>query len=352
MNRRKFVVVSTVMMAVLAAAVAGMALYSSYVVKASIPALPEALAWLPADTQAVFGMNVQKFVASPIYARFEERHGRDIAHDLGEFTARTGVDPRRDISYVVGAGRVLDGPKGEGVAIAVGHFNTTAITTFIQTHGSPVKVDYKGVSILMIPENSDYKVDKGIAFIGESEIALGELESLKQVLDVRSGSASGIMTSGTLGPMLRALNPDEMFWFAGDAARIVAKAPANTPFAETASALLTVSGALNLTDAVTGKITATARDEDSARKLADVARGAVALGQLAGESHPEVAELLTGINVTQEKNDIRLVVNFPMELLDRLGQAKPIGIPVGINVVEAARGLSTDKPAPQPSGPK
>src|SRR5205809_183876 len=251
MNRRKFVVVSTVMMAVLAAAVAGMALYSSYVVKASIPALPEALAWLPADTQAVFGMNVQKFVASPIYARFEERHGRDIAHDLGEFTARTGVDPRRDISYVVGAGRVLDGPKGEG-----------------------------------------------------------------------------------------------------DAARIVAKAPANTPFAETASALLTVSGALNLTDAVTGKITATARDEDSARKLADVARGAVALGQLAGESHPEVAELLTGINVTQEKNDIRLVVNFPVELLDRLGQAKPIGIPVGINVVEAARGLSTDKRTPQPSGPK
>src|SRR6266581_3356524 len=77
MNRRKFVVVSTVMMAVLAAAVAGMALYSSYVVKASIPALPEALAWLPADTQAVFGMNVQKFVASPIYARFEEKHGRD-----------------------------------------------------------------------------------------------------------------------------------------------------------------------------------------------------------------------------------------------------------------------------------
>src|SRR5437867_1977849 len=307
MNRRKFVVVSTVMMAVLAAAVAGMALYSSYVVKASIPALPEALAWLPADTHAVFGMNVQRFVASPIYARFEEKHGRDIAHDLGEFTARTGVDPRRDISYVIGGGRVLDGPKGEGVAIAVGHFNTAAITTFIQTQGSPVKVDYKGVSILMIPENTSYQLEKGIAFITESEIALGDLESLKQVLDIRSGSASGIMTSGTLGPMLRALNPDEMFWFAGDAGRIVAKAPTNTPFAETASALLTVSGALNLTDAVTGKITATARDEDSSRMLADVALGAVALAQLAGASHPEVAELLTGSNVSEDEYDSRQV---------------------------------------------
>jgi hypothetical protein len=65
-----------------------------------------------------------------------------------------------------------------------------------------------------------------------------------------------------------------------------------------------------------------------------------------------VAELLTGLSVTQEKNDIRLVVNFPIELLDKLGQAKPIGIPMGINVVEAARGLSTDKRTAQPSGAK
>src|SRR5881628_482214 len=108
MNRQKFVVTSTVVMLVLTGAVAGLGLYSIYGVKASIPGLPEAVSWLPADSQAVFGMNVQKFVASPIYAKFEEKHGKEIGENLGKFIDSTGVDPRRDLSYVIASGRILD----------------------------------------------------------------------------------------------------------------------------------------------------------------------------------------------------------------------------------------------------
>src|SRR5437867_321578 len=248
MNRRKFVVTSTVAMLVLTGAVAGLGLYSTYGVKASIPGLPEAVSWLPGDSQAVFGMNVQKFVASPIYAKFEEKHGKEIGENLAKFVDSTGVDPRRDVSYVIASGRLLDGHKGEGVVIAVGQFNTAAITTFINTHGTPVKVDYKGTTILMKPEGDGSQVEKGIAFISDSEIALGDLESLKAVLDVRSGSGAGILSNTILIPLIQALNPEEMFWFAGDAASIVAKAPANTPFGGSISALQNIVGTLNLTD--------------------------------------------------------------------------------------------------------
>ena len=79
-------------------------------------------------------------------------------------------------------------------------------------------------------------------------------------------------------------------------------------------------GTINLTDAVNGRITATAKDEDSARKLADVARGFVALGQLAGKHQADVAELMKGISIAQDRNAVRLVVNFPFDLLEKLEQ--------------------------------
>jgi hypothetical protein len=319
MNRRKFVFTSTILMVLIAGVVTGLALYSTYVVRASLPGLPEAVAYLPAESHAVFGMNVRKFVDSPVYAKFEEKHGQRIAGDLADFIAKTGVDPRRDLSYVVAAGRAVD-DKGKGVIIAVGRFNTAAITSYIHTHVVPIRVDYKGTQVLMFPEKNGTEVEKGVAYLSESEIALGDLESLKEVIDVRSGASPGILSNATLAPMVKALNPEEMFWFAGDAATILAEAPGNMPFADSIASVQTVMGTINVTDAVNGRITATAKDEDSARKLADVARGFVALGQLAGNQQPDITELLKGISVTQDRNAVRLVVNIPLDLLEKLEQ--------------------------------
>jgi len=324
MSRRKFVVTSTCLMLAVAAAVVGMALYTNLVVSADIPGLPKAVSYLPAECDAVFGINVQKFVASPFFAKIEEQHGEKIGEDLAEFIAKTGVDPRNDIDYIIAGGRKLD-QKGEGVAIAVGDFNTAAITTFIKTQGVPIEVNYEGATVLMIPEKNGTKLEKGIAFLSESEIAMGDLESLKDVLDVRSGNALGIESNPTIEPLLVSLNPAEMFWFAGDASRILDKAPTDTPLGGNLSAIQNVVGTLSLTDAVQGQITATARDVDSATKLADIAKGFIALGQLAVEQSPqhrELTELLQGIRITQEENRIQLLVNFPIELLEKLHQAK------------------------------
>jgi hypothetical protein len=231
------------------------------------------------------------------------------------------VDPRRDLSYVVAAGRA-DDHKHEGAVIAVGRFNTAAITSFIETHVVPIRTDYKGIPVLMFEEKNGTEVEKGVAYLSESEIAAGDLESLKEIIDVRFGGSPGILSNATLAPMVKALNPEEMFWFAGDAATILAKAPAEMPFASSIASVQTVMGTLNVTDSVNGRITATAKDEDSARKLADVARGFVALGQLAAEHQADISELMKGISVTQDRNAVRLTVNFPFDLLEKLEQGR------------------------------
>ena len=323
MNRRRFLVLSTVGMVLAGAVVAGLALYSTYVVRASIPDFPEALGYLPADCQAVFGMNVRKFIASPVYARFEARQGAKLGSDLAEFEAKTGVDPRRDISYIIAGGKSSAERKGRGAIVAVGRFNSAAIISYVSTRTTPVRADYKNTPVYMLPDKSGNSVDKGLAFLKETEIALGDLDSLKAILDVRAGSAPGIAQNEVLAPLLNELNADEMFWFAGDTATILSRAPADTPLGPSLSAVQNIVGTLNLTEAISGKVVATARDEEAARRLTDVVRGLVALGELAGEKNPLLVELVRGISVTQDRTQIRLVINLPMEVLDKLEQAKP-----------------------------
>ncbi len=323
MKHRTFVVTSTVVMFVMIGVVAGLTLYSTIAVKASIPGLPDSVAYLPPDSQAVFGMNVQKFIASPVYARFEQRHGQEFGSDLAEFIAKTGVDPRSDVHYIIAAGKPIENHKGTGVIIAEGTFNLTKITDFVSAQPGAIKLDYTDVTVWMIPEQSGSTIEKGVALISETEIAIGELGSLKTVLDIRKNKTASVLDNPTLGPLVKGLNPDEMFWFAGDPTNVLAKAPTNTPLGGNITAITNVFGTLNLTTEVAGKITVTAKDEIAAGKLADVAKGLLALASLASEQNPQLGELLKGIIIQQDPQDrtkVLLKLNFPFELLDKLDQ--------------------------------
>jgi len=324
MKHRTFAIASTVVLFLAAGVVAGLALFSTVVAHALVPDVPDAVAYLPADSEAVFGINVQAFLQSEVYARIQQKHGDKIGQDLAEFTAKTGVNPRTDIDYIVAGGRSLSDMKGSGAVIAIGRFNSAAITTFISSQANPIKVDYNGASVLMIPEAEGSKVEKGIAFLSENVVAMGTLDALKSVLDVKKGGKPSVMQNPTLEPLIRSLDPREMFWFAGDASNILAKAPTTTPLGSSVSAIQTIVGTLRLTDAVDGKVTVTARDKESAQKLADVARGLVALGQLASDKNPEIGELLKGLSIANETgNKITLTIHFSYDVLEKLEQSRP-----------------------------
>lgn len=321
MNRRRFVFTSSVMMLILAGAAASLAFYTHHLAQ-GFYGLPDAVRYLPADSQGVFGVNVREFINSSFYGQLEARHGGEIGSDLQEFVAKTGVDPRKDIDYIVAAVLRSGESRGGGVAIAVGthEFNSEQIKSYIYSHCVPIEVDYHNAQVLMIPEHNGDRLEKGIAFLGGNMIALGDLETLKKVIDVQSGveGAAGIESNSTLAPLIGRVNTGEMFWFAGDAQAVLSKAPANAPFAENLSSVQTVFGTLNINEEVIGTIVATTRDPETAGKLADVARGFKALGQLASDQNPELTSLMAGIDIFQEDSSVTVKVNFPTDILEKL----------------------------------
>src|SRR3974390_3247231 len=106
MRHQRFLIAAVLGVFGVAAAILGVALYSSYSVKASPPSLSDALNSIPSDYQFVSGINVQKFIASPYYSRLRQRQSSTppVGSDLSAFVDQTGVDPKRDISYLVFAG--------------------------------------------------------------------------------------------------------------------------------------------------------------------------------------------------------------------------------------------------------
>jgi len=320
MKQRKAVVAS--ILVGVAVVVAGIAIYTNHAAKASVAGLPDALNNLPSDCQFVFGMNVQKFVTSPMYTKFQQQQTPAIGSDLSQFTLATGVDPARDINYLVAGGRAKEKTKGEGVVIVVGSFNKGAITNFIRSKAAPIEKEYAGATVLMIPEPNTTEINKGLVFLSDREMALGDLESLKAVLDVKAGVNKSVLFNPAMAAMINGISETEMLWFAGDAAGLMANAPITTPLAANIPPVQNVVGTFNITDSVTGKITATATTADSAVKLADILRGLVALGQLSGDRNPELKMLLGGLTVSQTSNQVNLALNFPAELIQQLQQAR------------------------------
>jgi hypothetical protein len=316
MNRRKFVVTSTVAMLAVTIAVVGLSFYFNFAAKAFGQGLPVAVHYLPADSQAVFGMNVQAFINSPVYAQIAQQHEQEIGKDLSDIVAKTGVDPRRDIDYVVAAGRPRQ-QNGAGVVIATGRFVPATIISFINSQGTAIRVDYKGATVLMVPEANGAKLEKGVAFLSDSEIALGDLDSLHAVIDVRAG-APGIDSNAALSALLAKLNPQEMFWFAGDASSVLSKVPATAPSIPAISSIQSIYGSVNVSAAVTIKVAVIAKDQTAAGQLADFARGLVALGNLAGGQIPNLPELMKGLQITQSANELDVSLTLPLDLLQQL----------------------------------
>jgi hypothetical protein len=316
MKHRKFVIASAVVMIGVAGAIALLALYPGHLVKASVPSLPDALNNIPSDYQFISGINVQRFVTSPYYARIRQKQNQapQIGNDLATFIEKTGVDPARDISYLVFAG----GSKGNGVGIVAGTFDADKIVSYIRSKASPTEIQYAGARVIMIPDRNGSGVQNGIAFLSNREIVVGNLESIKSALDTTAGTS--ILSNPGISSLVNSINPEEMFWFAGDASGLLARAPVSTPLGQNISSIQSIVGTLNITDAVVGRITATASSPDAAAKLTDVFKGFVALGQLSGNQNPDLKALLDGLTVSQNDSQVTLSLNVAVDVLEKLQQ--------------------------------
>jgi len=322
MKHRNCAFISVLMMMGVAAIV--LSLSTGLPVKASPANAPEALQSVPSDYQFIAGMNVRRFTSSTLYLKLRQGQPQaaQIENEISKFTEQTGLDPARDISYLVIAGRAGASTKPEGLLILSGDFDKDRLTSFLRSKEAVIAMDYKGTSVMMVPDKNDNSVKTGMAFFSQHEVAMGDLASLKAALDTKVGEKRNILSNTVVSSLLGSINLDGMFWFAGDTAAAMQKSSLQVPPALNASSIQSIAGTFDIGEDFAGKITATTVDSNAAAKLADVFRGFIALGQMSGDQNPELKQLLNTVTVSQNAAQLSLSFNIPGDLIGKLGRSK------------------------------
>jgi TonB family protein len=302
---------------------------------------PSALNSIPSDCPSVAGINMRQLAASPFFTRLKQDSlGTGVLPaELAKLTEKTGIDPVRDISYLIMAATSVEKNKPHAVMLVSGTFDREKILGYVRAQMGSIEMDYGGASLFIIPEMSKDGIKAGISFLGTQELAVGDIDLLKTVLDTRSGAIKSILSNPDMASVLSNIQYEDMFWFAANPSEVLKKTPMNTPLGPTQNSIQNSYGSFNIGDNATGKITAIAADLDSATKIANVFKGLIALGQLSGNKNPDLKRVLDRITVTQNEKQISLAFDIPGDLLKKFGSSKiqQMGIP----------GKSIPAPAPK-----
>jgi TonB family protein len=113
---------------------------------------------------------------------------------------------------------------------------------------------------------------------------------------------------------------DEMFWFAGKAAFVLAKAPVPTPIGEHGRFVQSTVGVFNITDKIVGKIRITSESANASTNLTNYYKKIASVTQLFEDPNAGLKLLSEGFTLEQDGSLITMSLNFPADVLPKIWQ--------------------------------
>jgi hypothetical protein len=197
-------------------------------------------------------VNVKQLVESSIYYAKSQNDRRligEIAEDLDSFAQETGVDPVHEMSYLV---------VSDKLTIAIGKFNTKKIKRYVQSRGNIDELKYGGVS-----PGAGFFLRKQIAFLSNTEIALGESISILNTFNAKTGS--NVLSNPFMNSLIQSIPPNAMFWYVDNSPYLLDKSPVPIPVGN--YKFKGVAGAFSFTNALTGRVAILIDDLNTADEL-------------------------------------------------------------------------------------
>jgi RNA polymerase sigma factor (sigma-70 family) len=175
------------------------------------------LALLPADSDAVIGVNFAQMRQSALWQRFVAPMLTN-ADGIREFEALCGFDPLASLSSItIGVKGLGDEATSSGVIIIHGFERTKAMSCFdsrgvteAEKEGAKVTID--GDVVLLSGPGTDGNV--AFTFIDNTTalIVLGPAAATKQGVEQVAAGHDGVQTSAVFATALQAINTDDSLW--------------------------------------------------------------------------------------------------------------------------------------------
>jgi len=281
----------------------------------AVPAFPGAIpsSIVPETAKWVVHLDMEKFVATGLYGYMEKDGKFEIkSRDIDRWFK---MDIPKDIKGVTVFGL---GPDDKQIVFAVaGKFDKAAILAKIEAEKDHQKTPYGAYTLYsMDGEESGAFINDGLIVFSEGR------EAIQKVLDTAGGKAknfAGTPLSASLkevpaGAFLSGVLPD----LSG-----LGKEFGQSKVLDKASGLFFL--AQEKTDKLLVRLQVTAESPESAKNMADVVQGLIAMGRLGGNEGDmaQIASLLDGLQVKLEGKVLRLDFERPSkEIADLMSHGK------------------------------
>lgn len=329
MTRSRLVVLGSALVVVTGVLAAAGALYLDPARAAVGPLPPQALS-LPAGTRYVMGLDVKRFVASPLYLKFAAAREANRPRAFEELEAKTGLSPERDVDqvYIAGTRAAAPGRGGDPLVVVTGRFDRAKVASAIEAHRKGVtSKNVAGTTVYLFNEDPSGRGSGATAFLDDNTLVMGNQASVEQTVTARAKGEAPLRQNAGLLALLETVKPGSTFWMVGDQT-LLADMPKSLPGmggggAGTSQSIelpalksLIVTG--DLDPQVSLDVTGEAGDEAGARNLADVVRGFVALASMQASARPEFKQLASAINVTTEASRVHIAARVPYDVIESL----------------------------------
>ena len=333
------------------------------VTKAGPAKAEDTLKLIPKDVMAVFYIDVHRVLSIEFISNLiKEKENDETSDELTgyeEFKAKTGIDPEKDIHFIVGA---LTGETEKGKKEGVGIINLTynkdlllsAIRKAIEEEGEEdeeegeeeeeeeekrglIEEEYNGFTIYKVKEeceeeegkeeeeeehgeedeeHGEKKEEKSFTFLDKSNIAVGNENAVKSVIDVLAKKKDNVFKNEGLSSLLTKTNYKTMLWGAtlipSDA---IKQAVSEKPELVILEAVNAASVSLDYKNAnIIAEIKIMSSDPTKNQELADNLNGYKAMAALIQIQDLNMAEILDRIEITSAPDLVNIYASFPEDL--------------------------------------
>jgi hypothetical protein len=314
---------------------------------------------VPKDVMAVFYVDVQRvvsieFINNLITEKVEEDETSEEPTEYEEFKARTGIDPLKDIHFVVGAitGETEKG-KEEGVGIINLNYDKDQLLSAIkekieeekgeeegeaeeEEEGEEVdeliEEEYNGFTIYKVKEekceeeegeekkeeeeHGEKKDDECFTFLDKSNIAIGNENGVKSVIDVLAKNKDNIFKNEGFSSLLKETNYEATLWGAAIIpSEVIKEAISEKPELVILEAVNAASVALDYENQnFIAEIKIMSHDPTKNQELADNLNGYKDMAALIQIQDLNMAEILDRIEITSTLDLVNIYASIPEDL--------------------------------------
>lgn len=321
---------------------------------------------MPKDVAGVVFVDINKAMAIEFVAKALAEP--ENAKGLQEFIAKTGLDPRKDISYLAFGltGKLTGGEEGapSGFGILNLKYDKAALLAKMKENQAKiVEGEYEGIATFEIIEKAEEvkpeapatdeakpaeqtppaegtdvapaaepQVDLAVpetpekpmmgAFLDASNIAIGPVADVKAVCDVAKKKAASAKDNAELAALLKTAKKTAMVWGVipfkpEDVKKMVESTPMLSSLASLKAMVMHMDYANKTLDLAFKAVTA---DAGKNKELADMLTGFKSMGALAAGEKPEIGELLGKIEISSGADNVTIKALLPEELLVKLSK--------------------------------